>query len=253
MQHRTIHAQHPLSLLFLTLVLIAAAASQSKNPNEPNNSSENPQGGMSMDPLTPRERAAAERAVLAHSPAMEALGKGRRQLISVELWTIKPDAAKMSEAAAGHRVDLGRFAEVILLRYEPEEVGVRAIVDLTQNKVIDLSRIPGEQVPLTPADLEQAAKLALANPEVQKALGPAAGRYRPDLPGISRPADGEDYLIQPLPLRSGDEKDPCWKHRCMQLLFRRGDAYLVSPTVIVDLTTSQVRLERSSHETQHSH
>jgi len=252
MQHRTRHAQHPLLLLFLALVLIAAAPSQSKNPNG-SDSTENPQGGMPMDPLTPRERAAAEKAVLAHPPAMEALGNGRRQLISVELWTMKPDAAKMSAAAAGQRIELGRFAEVILLRYEPEEVGVRAIVDLTQNKVIDLSRIPGEQVPQTPADLEQAAKLALANSEVQKALGPEADRYRPDIPGVQHAANGEARLIQPLPLRSADEKDPCWKHRCMQLLFRRGDAYLVSPTVIVDLTTGQVRLERSSHETQHPH
>src|SRR5258708_36248863 len=125
MQHRTIHAQHPLSLLFLTLVLIAAAASQSKNPNEPNHPSENPQGGMPMDPLTPRERAAAEKAVLAHPPAMEALGKGRKQLISVELWPMKPEAEKRPAAAPGNASDWGGSPGATRFLTCPERVAAR--------------------------------------------------------------------------------------------------------------------------------
>jgi len=42
---------------------------------------------------------------------------------------------------------------------------------------------------------------------------------------------------------ASSDQDPCWKHRCVQLFFRKGDVYLID-TVVVDLTAQQSRVER---------
>jgi hypothetical protein len=51
-----------------------------------------------------------------------------------------------------------------------------------------------------------------------------------------------------LRLFSKGEDDPCTKHRCVQLMFRRGRDYLADTTVWVDLTERHVYVERGKHE-----
>jgi Cu2+-containing amine oxidase len=214
---------------------------------------------LPLNPLSVEEKRSAENIAVADSKVMKLLGTGRRQLVSVELFPIKPDAERMAAAAAGLPIPLERYAEVVFLRYE-NEAGVRAIVDLSRRNVIDVTQISADQVPLTDNDLAEASRLALSSPEVKAALGPEAQRFRPPEPETSarsnREAKAEQYIIRGLPLRTQDENDSCWKHRCLQLLFRRGDVYLTRPVVVVDLTAHQVRLEqarkeRDGHEQSH--
>jgi hypothetical protein len=50
--------------------------------------------------------------------------------------------------------------------------------------------------------------------------------------------------VQGLRVLGAEEKDPCWSHRCVRLLFRDGDVYRSEPIVVVDLTAQKVVVER---------
>jgi hypothetical protein len=58
-------------------------------------------------------------------------------------------------------------------------------------------------------------------------------------PGVARPQNE----VTGLPVRSNDPNDPCSKHRCMQLHFRRGTDYL-SLAVDVDITAKHATVAR---------
>ena len=198
---------------------------------------------LPLDPITAEEKAAAERVALADPRVAELLGTGRRQLISVELLTLKPGKEEMAAAAAGRPIQMGRYAEVVFFRYEGE-FGVRAVVDLSRKAVTEVTRLESDQVPLTPDDLAEAFKLALRDTEVRGALGPSAERFRVEgLQKVTGPA-GERFIVRGLRVQASEESDPCWKHRCLQLLFRRGDVYLSEPVVVVDLTAQRVLVQR---------
>src|SRR6266849_4530672 len=198
---------------------------------------------LALNPLTAEEKAAAERVALADSRVSELLGTGRRGLVSVDLLALKPNKEEIAAAAAGLPIQMARHAEVVFFRYEGE-FGVRAVVDLSRKAVTEVSRLESEQVPLTSDDLAEAYKLALRNAEVRSALGPDAERFRVE--GLQRTAGtaGGQFVVRGLRVQATEESDPCWKHRCLQLLFRRGDVYLTEPVVIVDLSRQQVMLQR---------
>jgi hypothetical protein len=114
-------------------------------------------------------------------------------------------------------------------------VGVRALVDLEKREVNEASRVDGDQVPLTSEDVAEALELALQNEQLRTKLGPEAQQYR---------VEGERYRVEGMRILATDESDPCWKHRCLDLLFRRGQFYLAEFPVTVDLTARTVRLGR---------
>ena len=235
------------------LVLVASSVlmiGQSNVGQEPSTQVSSGREGqvLALDPLTVQEKQSAENVASADARVSKLLGTGRRQLVSVELFPVKPPAEQMAAAAAGRQIALNRYAEVIFLRYE-REAGVRAIVDLTKQSVIEVTQIAADQVPLTETDLAEAARLALADPEVSRALGADASRFRPESSAErTKTPQAEQYVIEGLPVRASRRGDPCWRHRCLQLLFRTGDAYLMKPVVVVDLTSHQVRVQKARTE-----
>jgi len=197
---------------------------------------------LPLDPLSPEEQRAAEQIALADPRVRELLGTAKRQLVSVDLFARKPPEEQLQGAAVGRRIEMGRMAEVMFFRYEGE-YGVRAVVDLEKKTATDVSRLESAQVPMTPADLAQAWTIALRSDEVRKALGPDVEKFQvgPGTPGAkARP----QYSVEALRVGATDEKDPCFRHRCLHLLFREGDAYLMKPWVIVDLSAEKVYIER---------
>ncbi|HET8921858.1 MAG TPA: hypothetical protein VFN26_02560 [Candidatus Acidoferrum sp.] len=253
MAHQSIAARSRVYLVFALVTLCPLKLSAQMSFQQRSLQATAPAGQeiLPLNPLSAEEKRSAENLAVADSRVIKLLGAGRRQLVSVELFPIKPDAERMAAAAAGTPIALERYAEVIFLRYE-NEAGVRALVDLSRRNVIEATQITADQVPLTDSDLAEASRLALSNPEVKKALGPEAERFRPPEPETSAESTRErkvdQYIIRGLPIRTLDENDPCWKHRCLQLLFRRGDVYLTRPVVVVDLTAHQVRLEKAGKE-----
>lgn len=196
-----------------------------------------------LDPLTADEQAEAERIARSDGRVKEILGEAGVRVVSVLPVLIKTDAPEKLEVTQ-------REVEVVLFRPQGE-VGARVVVNLRRNAAVAVSRLASDQVPFTNDDLADAFQLALKNPEVLKALGPAAQsfRIRTNQPG----ATAVENTVGGLPVRSPDPNDPCSKHRCLRLTFRRGNDYLSEPIVMVDLTDKHVTLERRNPDRKADH
>jgi len=192
-----------------------------------------------LDPLTPEEEAAAVRIARADGRVKEALAAENVRVISVI-----PVLIKRGESQ--EKLDLHQREIEVTLFQPQKEVGARVVVNLRQNNVASVQRLSSAQVPFTDDDLKEAFQLALHDTQVQRALGPAAQSFRIESarPPITAAAVTEN-VVSGLPIRSNDAKDPCSKHRCLQLFFRRGTDYLTEPVVIVDLSANHVMVERS--------
>jgi hypothetical protein len=164
----------------------------------------------------------------------ELLGESGVRVVSILPVLIKAESPEKFDVKQ-------RQIEVVLFRPQGE-VGARVVVDLRQNSVVAISRLTGDQVPYTNDDLADAFQLASRDPEVMKALGPEAPTFqiRPVPPGRMTPKN----VVEGLPVRSSDPNDPCSKHRCLWLMFRRGNDYLSQPSVTVDLTDKRVYVEK---------
>lgn len=197
--------------------------------------------GLPLDPLSEQEKHEAEQVALADPRVQELLGKSRRQTVSVTPIAIKPSQEEIRAAAGGRSIPMGRLAVVVFLRYDGE-TGVRAVVDLGRRTVTQVARLSSDQVPMTAEDLVEAWQLARRDEEVRRALGPEIERYQveriPPKPNEAPPG----FVVRALRVRGTEEKDPCFRHRCLQLFFARGNEYLTKPTVIVDLSAQKVDL-----------
>ena len=189
-----------------------------------------------LDPLTAEERAAAERIARSDGRVKQMLGEGGVRLVSTIPVIIK-------RGDSPEKIDVHqREVEVVLFRPEGE-VGARIVVNLRQTSVADVQRLEGRQVPFTADDLNDAFQLAMRDPEVERTLGPEAKSFRVQRETTEPGAAPLEKEVTGLPVRSNDPKDPCYRHRCMQLLFRSGTDYL-SMAVNVDLTAKRVAVER---------
>jgi hypothetical protein len=217
-----------------TIVSSAACAMQTETSQQTAAYERGERG--SLDPLTPEEQAAAERIARSDARVRQALGVSGVRLVSAV-----PVIIKRGESP--EKIDLHqRTVEVVLFRPEGE-VGARVVVNLQQREAASFQRLESRQVPFTSDDLNEAFQVALRNPEVLKALGPEAQSFHVQGQKTEPGAAPPENEVTGLPVRSNDPKDPCSKHRCMQLLFRHGTDFL-SMTVDVDLTAKHATLAR---------
>jgi hypothetical protein len=194
-----------------------------------------------LDPLTPAERQQAESVARADARVKELLGGGRSRLVYVDFIAVKrSDTGAAPDSPTS--VDVGRSAEVVFYRYD-DDSGVRAVVDLQKKAVIQAERVDSGEVPLNNEELSESFALALKNDAVRSLLGPEAKSFRVAEPAAPAKGAAPTNIIRGLRVVATSDSDPCWKRRCVQLFFRRGDVYLID-SVVVDLTTQQSRVER---------
>lgn len=196
-----------------------------------------------LDPLTRDEQAVAERIARNDKRVKDLLGEAGVRLVSATPVLIKTESPEKFDVAL-------RQIEVVLFRPQGE-VGARVIVSLRKNEVVTVSRLASDQVPFTSDDLTDAFQLAMRDAEVLKALGTAAQTFRPRT-GPPGAANAEN-TVGGLPVRSPDPNDPCSKHRCLRLTFRRGTDYLSEPIVIVDLSAKRVYVEKPNTNGRMAH
>lgn len=196
---------------------------------------------LPLDPLSPGDRTLAEKIAREDPRVRELLGT-RPLLVSIALLFLKPEHEESPTATKPLAID--RHAEVLFRR--EDETGVRAIVNLSKKSVLSSDRVSSMELPLIAEDIGQAAKLALANDELRGLLAEDLKNYAAaaEAPGTRT----QRYAISGLRLFSKGDDDPCTKHRCVQLMFRRGRDYLADVIVWVDLTEHHVYVERSTHE-----
>ncbi len=222
--------------LFSLSTLVALSALQL--PAQEKSQAESPAASerRALDPMLSEERANAERLARADSRVKKLLGEAGIRVVSVEPVVMKPDSLEQMDHMA-------RYAEVVLFRPEGE-LGARVTVSLQQNAVTQVHPLTGSQIPMTTEDLAEAFQLALRDSQVQKMLGSEVQSFRVQVaPGEATPSNAENQVTG-LPLHSTDAKDPCSKHRCLELFFRRGEDFLIGPSVIADLTAKHIYVER---------
>jgi hypothetical protein len=190
----------------------------------------------SLDPLVAEERAYAERIARNDPQVKKLLGEAKIRVISVEPTLIKSESPERVDVTA-------RYVEVVLFRPEGE-VGARVTVNLGRKAVVQVQRLTGSQVPMTSDDLNEAFQLAIRDTRVQEVLGADVKSFQVQ-GALNEPnSPSPENLVTGLPLRSTDPKDPCSKHRCLELFFRRGVDFLSGPSVIADLTAKRLYVER---------
>jgi hypothetical protein len=190
-----------------------------------------PSGRLQFDPLTPEERELATRLAEDNARVKQLRGEGRQRLISVELATVK----------TGAQNDAGtRHAEVLYYRYVGNQ-GVLALVDLGQRSVREVVRISGDAVPLAAEEVNEAVALALQNQTLIKLLGTDYQRYQVATRDFRA---GQPNQVEALRVLASSPRDPCYRHRCVSLLFRQGETFLTGTSVIVDLTSQNTRVEQ---------
>lgn len=183
---------------------------------------------LPLDPLTSQEKQLAERVARADPRVRELIGT-RHRLSYIEFFAVKPADEASTREGPQAPLPMPRHAEVVFYRFDGD-FGVRALVALRpQPSVAEVQRIDSANVPLNNEDLAEARQLALQNIELRRVLGEAVDRYR----------------VEGLRILATEEGDPCFRHRCLQLLFRLGDVYLSDPEVVVDVTSQAVRLRRT--------
>lgn len=180
---------------------------------------------LPLDPLTPREAELAQRLARADGRVRELVGQRRSVIGATWFLALKPDTVDVARDRQRDSEPI-RAAMVLFYVYDGD-YGVRGLVDLGRSTVLKVDRLDNEPIPFAEEEIAAAQRLALREPRLREALGTGAGESRVEYLGVT-----------PV-----DERDPCFRHRCVQLLFRRGRAFLMRPIVIVDLTTQTVRLE----------
>jgi Cu2+-containing amine oxidase len=121
---------------------------------------------------------------------------------------------------------------VLVTHYRIEgDLTILTRVNLTKNEAEAVETIPHLPTALSEEEFKLAREMALADPQVKKALG----------------KDIEKVTAEPLVLRTMAKDDPIFGHRVVRLLFRVDKNYLSQPEVSVDLTARKVIVERPKH------
>jgi len=234
---RTAFTLRALVILSLALFGFVFGSAQSV-PNQQQPRPE--QKALPLNPLDKEDKAVAERLARSDRRVRDLVGEANVRLVLVQVVALKPESATESARPVRH-------AEVVL--FQPQgEVGARALVNLASAAVEQVIRLDGSQVPMTTEDLADAFQLALRNEEVLKILGPTGKSYQVQSMSLTGTATPMENSVTGLRVRSSDEHDPCFKHRCLQLAFRRGRDFLSGPMIIADLTAKRVYVERKKQQ-----
>jgi hypothetical protein len=151
--------------------------------------------------------------------------------------------ARVMQIAAGRAFDVAyaelivpklsgapRQAEVLVSVFERRVSGIRAVVDLNRQAVVEVAPVQrGVSVPFSPREVELARTVALRSASVRALAGPVQSAQ-------------SGYAIDYLPVSAPDPA-LCPSGRCLELLFRRGNSYSTS-TAVVEIPTQAVRIRR---------
>ncbi len=205
----------PKFCIALTLACTAILTGAPAHGFAPNQSASETAPPDDLDPLTDEEKVEAERLVRADPRAAKLLGE-RAKLVSIEFLAIKNRTVRHAD---------------LLFAIPEMAFGARAIVQLGASpSIVEFTRIDARSVPMTQADVEEAWNVARADKAYMRGLGRSPERLTPEA----------------LRIYTEDRSDPCYHGRCFYLILRDGDYYVSNASVVVDLATKRILLDRSA-------
>jgi hypothetical protein len=177
-----------------------------------------------LDPLSSSEIGRAENVVRRDGDIAKQLGgqSADYRICLVELSTSPPESGRTHE----HK----RLARVVLYnRHGVPLRGVEALVDVTKagaENIIDHRVLEARQIPIAAQDLVEALELVNSSSPIHDKLPPELRHMRLENENIDVRVETEESALCKV-----DE-------RCLSIEFHRGDQYLRSFSVIVNLTKS---------------
>lgn len=102
-------------------------------------------------------------------------------------------------------------------------------VDLSNREIIRIDSVARLPTALAPAELDVARDLALSDSTVRRLLGQYADRA----------------VVEGLVIHTDAEDDPFFDRRIVNLMFRVGSDYVITPPVMVDLMAREVIVEQT--------
>lgn len=198
------------------------------------------QQALPLDPLTPEEIKTAAHMASADPRVKKALGRGRQQLIQIQFLAVKAGGDSKTRPEQ-EPLKPGRYAAVLFYRYDTDE-GVNVVVDLTERSIGDITRLEGKAVPLALEEIRRAFALALLNGQVKALLGPKANEF--EVAGLST-GDSPQNRVEGLRVVATSPRDPCYRHRCIELHFRKREGYVPATSVMVDLSAQKVKVQKT--------
>lgn len=199
-------------------------------------------GPKPADMLTEAEQARAAELVLG-SADLEALVANAVDRDEVAEMAIAADTSAEAAAAIGamagspsfrmlysqrypDKAAAGRVAEVAVYRYDTGQL-VRSKVDLASGEVALLEDLSTMPAPIVPAEIEEAATIARADPRVREAL--ETGGLDPD-----------SAIANALLTVARDSEAVCARHRCLRLFFASMRRPVPSFSTVVDMVDLEV-------------
>jgi hypothetical protein len=216
-------------VLFLSFLLLSTATEKQTHGAQLLQRS---QQARPLDPLTPEEIALAAEIAGSDPRVQKELGRGLRQLIQVQFVALK-------ETSDSKPIP-GRSAAVLYYRYDTDQ-GIHVVVNLSERSVGEITRLEGKGVPLALEEVNRAFALALLNKQMRIRLGRQANEFR--VAGSSG-GDGPRNRVEGLRVIASSPRDPCYRHRCIELHFRRPEGYVSATAVTVDLSAQKVKIEQ---------
>lgn len=191
-----------------------------------------------LDPLTPEEIEIATRVANGDQRVKTALGSGRQRLVQVDFFAMKP----ADTSTAPQRMQIGRHARVLFYRYEGDR-GIDVVVDLERRTVASVTQIEGVAVPLAADEIADAFNVAIRNEGVRSFLGPRLNEFRA---ATLTAGEKAETRVEGLRVIATSPRDPCYRRRCVYLIFRDQGRYLAGTKVTVNLTAQTTRVERTA-------
>lgn len=215
----------PRNVALILVFLVAATASG--------------QGPRPLDPLTEDEQNRARAAAFKDPRVQQLVRVGEAESV-VDFIAYKAPGRTRGEDNAPQ----GRYADVTIT-LPAGGGGVRALVDLSANAVIEVVRVSESSVGLMSSDIQRAWSLAQQNDRVRGALSSRNFRVAP--PGARARITADGNFVEGL-RTVGDYPPGCNVDRCIVLLFREGLRHRDVGEVIVNLNTRQVYYQPSRRE-----
>jgi hypothetical protein len=189
-----------------------------------------------LAPLSVAEREAATNLVLHDDRVRRLVGPGTPRIVAADAVVDKAEAQKFLTG----ETDTPPGRHVTVLAFDPKtNRAARVVVALDENRIVSVDRADPASVPLVGDDVEDAFALAKKDRAVRRAVGDGLDQAAVSVPG--REASGP-LVVEGLPLRTSDPRDPCRVDRCLDLIFRAADGYLPI-RVRVDVTKRSVSVE----------
>jgi hypothetical protein len=199
-------------LPFAVLAAVATANAQSAGGSQA--------APQSLYFLSAAEATAARTAAQSDARLISIVGAGPTLVQTSGVYLLKPDVKR---SVSGQQGPLPRRYISVLIFNQGTSRAARARVELQTNRIVNVERVPLDELPIFREEAEQAVALARTDAKVRTAVGATIDNYRLRMPGMD---DRMPFAAEIMPLLTSSVRDLCYIGRCVEVHYRNATGYL---------------------------